>query len=266
MFIVEKGKIFFSVIGGFCKQYTRKDEQPQKPTLLNSYAMNTTSKYLTLRQHACFKTLSEEQVEYMATHAIYETYQKGDYIFDTKDKINYVYLLDKGCIKSALEASGGKILIKDIYYDGELFGENIFSKHSTRQDYAQALLGSKVFAIPVKAFVQLLQENVAFTNSIMSLIVQRVELLDQRIASFVFKTAKDRIKDFIIAMGKRLGMRIGLNECLVQHGMSHREIAYFTDTSRQTVARVMNELKREDFIHFSIRKPSKLLIRQFQFA
>ena len=228
--------------------------------------MNTTSKYLILRQHDCFKSLSEEQVEYLATHAIYETYQKGDYIFNTNDRINYIYLLDKGSIKSAMEASGDKTLIKDIYYDGELFGENIFSKHPVRQDYAQAQVVSRVFAIPVKAFVQLLQENAAFTNSIMSLIIQRVELLDQRIASFVFKSAKDRIKDFIIAMGKRRGMRIGLNECLVQHGMSHREIACLTDTSRQTVARVMNELKREDFIHFSIRKPSKLLIRQFQFS
>ena len=43
--------------------------------------------------------------------------------------------------------------------------------------------------------------------------------------------------------------------------MSHKEIAYLTDTSRQTVARILNELKKENFIHYGSRKSSKILIR-----
>ncbi len=57
------------------------------------------------------------------------------------------------------------------------------------------------------------------------------------------------------------GIKIGLEEILINHGMSHKEIAYLTDTSRQTVARVLGELKRENLIHFSVRKPNKILIR-----
>ena len=58
------------------------------------------------------------------------------------------------------------------------------------------------------------------------------------------------------------GITIGLNEILINHGMSHKEIAFLTDTSRQTVARILNELKETNIIHFSDRKPNKILIRE----
>jgi len=52
-----------------------------------------------------------------------------------------------------------------------------------------------------------------------------------------------------------------MDEILINHKLSHREIANITDTSRQTVARVLSELKKQDLIHFSARKPHKILIR-----
>ena len=85
--------------------------------------------------------------------------------------------------------------------------------------------------------------------------------------NFVFMKAKTRIVDFIRKTGNRKGIKIGVDEILINHGMSHKDIAYLTDTSRQTVARVLGELKKENLIHFSARKPSKILIRQsFQLA
>ncbi|MBK8349425.1 MAG: helix-turn-helix domain-containing protein [Saprospiraceae bacterium] len=39
--------------------------------------------------------------------------------------------------------------------------------------------------------------------------------------------------------------------------MSHKEIAYPTDTSRQTVARIMNELKKKNCIHYGSNKAVK---------
>ena len=72
------------------------------------------------------------------------------------------------------------------------------------------------------------------------------------------------IVDFIYRSGLRKGIKIGVNECLIDHGMSHKEIAWMTDTSRQTVARILNELKKEDYIHYGSRKSSKILIRNME--
>ncbi|MBL0098967.1 MAG: winged helix-turn-helix domain-containing protein [Saprospiraceae bacterium] len=81
---------------------------------------------------------------------------------------------------------------------------------------------------------------------------------------FPFEKQKERIVNFIYRSGLRKGIKIGLNERLIDQGMSHKEIAYLTDTSRQTVARIMNELKKENYIHYGSNKSSKILIRDMQ--
>ena len=85
--------------------------------------------------------------------------------------------------------------------------------------------------------------------------------LEDRMSNFVFKKAQSRIVDFIKHLAQTKGMKIGLDEILINHGLSHKEIANITDTSRQTVARVLGDLKRQNIIHFSARKPHKILVR-----
>jgi len=91
--------------------------------------------------------------------------------------------------------------------------------------------------------------------------VERLDNLELRIKNFVFMKAKQRIAGFIHQTAQLQGIKIGMEEILINHGMSHKEIAFVTDTSRQTVARVLGDLKRENIIHFSERKPNKILIR-----
>jgi len=41
-----------------------------------------------------------------------------------------------------------KILIKDIVYDQELFGENIFARNVVRKDFSEAMTDTTIFKIP----------------------------------------------------------------------------------------------------------------------
>ena len=85
--------------------------------------------------------------------------------------------------------------------------------------------------------------------------------LETRMSNFVIKKAQSRILAFLKQLADTKGIKIGLDEVLINHGLSHKEIANITDTSRQTVARVLGDLKRQNVIHFSARKPHKILIR-----
>jgi CRP-like cAMP-binding protein len=225
--------------------------------------MNTSSKHIMLQQKEILSTLTDDQLTNVANACHYEEVKKGSKIYKQGQRIQYVYLLEKGSIKLATTASCGKTLIKDIMYEDDLFGENVFSEQSTRLNYAEAAGPTGYFAIPVDLFRQIVITNTQFAQAVMDLIIQRLHALEERMQSFVFKKAKTRIFDFIKSVGQRKGIPIGLDECLINHGMSHRDIAYLTDTSRQTVARVMSELKRDNLIHFSARKPGKILIRNF---
>jgi len=223
--------------------------------------MINSSIFLMLREYTILKSLSEKELEEMTKHAQLKRIGKNEEIYLPGDDSHFVYLVQKGSIKLGINASCGKILIKDIVYEDSIFGENIFVGDGRRKEFAQTMTETSVIKIPTDVFRTMVEENGAFANDIMGVVIHRLQLLEERMQSFVFKKAKMRIMDFIKRTGELRGIKIGMQEILINHGMSHKEIAYLTDTSRQTVARVLGELKRADLIHFSARKPNKILIR-----
>ncbi len=229
--------------------------------------MNHSSKFLMLKDIDILNSLSEDQINELAKRCTMEKVHKNSKIYEAGQSIDYVYLINKGSIKLGMIAECDKTLIKDIVYDRELFGENIFARNIVRKDFSEAMTDTTLFKIPVSFFKELVETNSGFANSVMTIIIGRLRNLEQRMQNFVFMKAKARIVDFIRKTGNRKGIKIGVDETLINHGMSHKEIAYLTDTSRQTVARVLGELKKENLIYFSARKPSKILIREsFQLA
>jgi len=223
--------------------------------------MNNSTLFLMLRDHKILESLTPQELEMLSKHALLKTIKKNNQIYDHGDQSQYVYLVEKGSIKLGIHSSCGKILIKDIVYENSVFGENIFQEDNLRQEFAETMEDTTVLKIPVGIIRKLVEENGTFANDLMSIIITRLQLLQERMHSFVFKKAKARIAEFIKRTGQLRGIRIGIDECLINHGMSHKEIAYLTDTSRQTVARVLGELKRSNIIHFGTRKPNKILIR-----
>lgn len=226
--------------------------------------MNFSAKLITLRNLKVLQPLSKEQIEAVAEHAIFEKVNKCSFIYEVGDAMKYVYIIEKGSVKLGMIDAGGKILTKDIIYDHGIFGENIFASGTEYKEFAETMTETFVYKVPIHIFKKLVVENYEFANMIMNVIVTKLQSLEERLQNFVFRKAKERIVDFIYRSGLKKGIKIGLNECLIDHGMSHKEISYLTDTSRQTVARIMNELKKENYIHYGSRKSSKILIRNMK--
>lgn len=229
--------------------------------LLKEKHMIHTTKFLMMKDFSLLSKLSESSLNELAKNVTFAKYIKGEIIYDQGSPNNYVYLIEKGHVKVGYKSNDNKTLIKNIVYDHELFGENVFTNSNIRNEFVACMSATTVFKIPTEYFKNLVLTEPNFANKIIQLTMERLKSLEDRVHNFVFKKAKRRIVDFIIQTGNLRGVKIGLDECLINHGMSHKEIAFLTDTSRQTVARVLGELKREEIIHFSTRKPGKILIR-----
>lgn len=205
--------------------------------------------------------LNEQQLQNLTNCMQLKKVSKGDIIYKEGEPKDYVYLIVEGSVKLASHTGEGKMLIKDILHDQSIFGENIFAGNECRYEFAEAIADTEYYQISSTDFKRLAEQNSDFASYILDVIVNRLFDLEERLKNFVFKSAKERIMFFIRKTGEKRGIKIGIDECLINHGMSHKEIASLTDTSRQTVARVLSELKRTNVIHFSPRKPNKILIR-----
>lgn len=223
--------------------------------------MQQTAKSIHIRESGIFSTLTEAQMDQLNNQSSIQRYDRGSYLFKIGDPINFVYLVSSGTLKVGLLTSNDKTMIKEIAYTGDLVGENILTGHSTRRLFAQVIKDAEVYKIPASFFKALLEHNSEFCEQITNLLIAKMAGLEERMSNFVFKKAQSRIVEFIKYLAENKGMKIGLDEILINHGLSHKEIANITDTSRQTVARVLGDLKRQNLIHFSARKPNKILVR-----
>jgi len=206
-------------------------------------------------------TLTTKELELLEDIAKFKKVKKRGRIFNVGNKKQYVYLLAEGYVKLIFRSSKNKTLIKYVVQGDSLFGINVFTDDDISKETAEAISDISYYEIPTNVFKKLVSGNQEFATHVLSLIVNRLHDLEIRLENLMFKSAKERIQHFIKRTGERKGIKIGVDECLINHGLSHQEIALFVDTSRQTVARVFAELKKDNIIHFSPRKPRKILIR-----
>lgn len=223
--------------------------------------MEQAPKYLFIRELDLFKSLDDSYIQQISNQSNFESFKRGKFIFDVGDPLSYVYIIRKGSIKVGLNTASEKILIKEIAQENEILGENIFTGQANRRQFAEALSQSEVLKIPVSYFKALLEKNPHLCHELTKIFIEKLANLETRMNNFIFKKAQKRIYDFLRNTAILKGIKIGIDEILINHGLSHKEIANITDTSRQTVARVLGELKRQEIIHFSARKPHKILIR-----
>ncbi len=214
-----------------------------------------------LKNSEQFVSLSNEEIDMIANSARYKQVKKKGKIFTEGKEKSKVYLLIDGSVKLVFQSPTDKTLIKCVVHRDSLFGVNVFTSENKRNETAEAITDISYYEIPTDVFKQLVIQNQHFAAHVLNLIVRRLHDLEERLENLVFKSAKDRIIHFIRRTAEKSGIRIGVDECLINHGMSHQEIALFVDTSRQTVARVFGELKKDKVIHFTPRKPHKILIR-----
>ena len=213
-----------------------------------------------LQEIPYFNSLTQDQLGRVSQHAEYIRYDKKDRIYDYNDSFNSVYFVKSGAIKLGTDVDQDKALVKHISYENDIFGENIFSGNK-RTEYAEVLRDASVIRLDVDVFKSLLTQNNHFATVITEVIIERINTLEKRMKNFIFMKAQNRITGFLKEVAQLKGIKIGMDEVLINHGMSHKDISFMTDTSRQTVTRVLAELKSDQIIHFSARKPSKILIR-----
>jgi len=227
--------------------------------------MNNNAKFSFISQLDFFKSIDQRYISQLSNQSSIVSYIKGDTIFSGGDSVRYIYFVKTGSVKVGMVTASDKILIKELVFENEMFGENIFNGNNTRRQFVEVLNDAEVLQIPIAYFMSLLEHNPMLCHELSKVYINKLSSLETRMNNFVFKKAQSRIHLFLKNMADSNGIKIGIDEILINHGLSHKEIANVTDTSRQTVARVLSELKKLDIIHFSARKPHKILIRDMGF-
>jgi CRP-like cAMP-binding protein len=211
------------------------------------------SKLWYLEQINIFRDLGPEDLERVNKISSMKTLDKGKFIYFPEEPSKVIYLLKMGRVKIGSYSDDGKEIIKAILEPGEIFGELAIAGQENRVDFAQVLDNNvKICAIHKEEMIRMLESIPRLNFKITHLIGLRLQRMERRFESLIFKDARDRIVEFIRNLALEKGRKVGY-EYAVKHKLTHQDMANLTATSRQTVTIVLNELREKGILDFDRR-------------
>lgn len=208
-----------------------------------------------------YELFCPHRVPNMRDKHVFHHYKKDQYIYFAEETSRFVYLIAEGRVKIGNYSSDGKEVIKAILGKGEIFGEMALTGEGKRNDFAQAMDdNTSICPLTIEDMQLLMAQNKSLNFKIFKLIGLRIQKLERRVESLIFKDARTRIVEFLKDLASEKGKKIGY-ETLVKNYLTHKDIANLTGTSRQTVTTILNELKEKNIINFDRRR---FLIRDME--
>ena len=211
-----------------------------------------------LRQLPLFEILSEEEMEGLLESARELNFPKSSFLYELGAESEYMYVLEKGTVKIGTFAADGREVLKAVCHPGSLFGELGLVGETRRLEFARTLsTETQLIALSIREFKKIMRSNHSLCLTVLDQIGSRLMQVEKRMESLIFQDARTRIIQFLVESASKRGRRVGF-EWLFKHSLTQQDIANITGTSRQTVTSVLNELRKENLIHFNRRS---ILIR-----
>lgn len=209
------------------------------------------NKYWYLEEYNLLDRICEADVDSFGEGVQTRTLHKNAILRFPEMYNKYVYVLKRGLIKIGVMNEEGKEMIKYLVKPGNLFGEMPLIEGSENpDDYAIALEESVVCFVDTEKLKQWMLTNEDLRIDIQKQISNRLKKVENRVLSLIFKDAQARIEEFIVEFATTLGEKTDQGYVATKY-LTDEDIAKLTATSRQTVSRVLNELRDKHVIEYN---------------
>lgn len=182
-----------------------------------------------------------------------QVFEKGEKVYLGVDPAQHIYILKEGRVKLSQEPEGKKELIKAIIYPGEIFGENGLTGAMQYADEATALDRVLVCVMDIKYLKTLMEMHPSLGLAFTASLGMKLARMERKLESLIFKDAHGRILELLMRMADDHGIPDD-EEILLQHNLTHQDLANLTATSRQTVTTFLNELRDAGLIRLERKK------------
>ncbi len=213
----------------------------------------TSMKLWHLENFKVFKKLPRADVMKIEPLTSMTSYRKSSVVYLPDTDLTNIYFLKMGRVQISRINDSGEEILHTVLFPGDIFGRLPYMEAAPAGDMALATEASLICTMQSSAFEQLLSLNIRLNTEIIKLIGWRLRKIERRFEDFVHRDAKTRIIEFLRDFAAEYGSYVG-REVFIPIGLSHREIAILTATSRQTVTTVLNSLRSQGTIDFSRRK------------
>ncbi|HSR51333.1 MAG TPA: Crp/Fnr family transcriptional regulator [Acidobacteriota bacterium] len=209
-----------------------------------------------LKQCGLMENLGEEDIEAVAGICKDRLYAKGDTLFERGEPANFIYILFRGSVRSAVGDEGGKERIVGFFKTGDVLGENILGPRPAHQSEATAHEECWVGVISRKDFVRLLTQRPSLALNFIRILSEKLGEAREDIKSLSFMGTEERLAQTLIKLGTSHGKEIVSQDCVrkLRFALSHEHLARLIGANRPHVSTIMSGFRKKGFIEYQGRK------------
>ena len=214
------------------------------------------SKYQYLSNHRLFERLNGEELTRLSNISSTKKAVRNDLILFSHYEVKKVFMIQHGVVKICREDDKGNEMITEVLTRGDVFGHisGAIKSGLDNVEYAKVLSSElNLCVFEFNRFNDLMRENPLLSATYNEVLNEKLTSFQQKYEDLVFKGVNVRIRDFFKRYAKHHGT---LNGCCVEMDMllTHKDIADYTASSRQSVTTIINQLVEKGKIIYRGRK------------
>ena len=145
-----------------------------------------------------FSTLSEQEIDRIATSARNIQVLKGEILFHKGDPCHGFYLIVSGKVKLLFNSFGGSEKVIEILMPGQSFGESVMFMDQPYPLSAQALTDASFIYITKTSVLQALESNAQLARKLISSLSTSLHQFFQNQEFNGMRSGKQRVVDYIL--------------------------------------------------------------------
>ena len=203
--------------------------------------------------------LSADEVEIIEKNCRWKTYGASEQIIDQHSDSRDIFFVVKGRVRVVNYSLSGREITFDDLEPGSHFGELAAIDGLPRSASVMSLSETRIASLPAEQFQNVILEHPNIALKLMKHLAHLVRTSTSRIMELSTLGANNRIHADLLRMARKVTTD-DLTASIAPIPV-HSDVASRVSTTRETVARVMNDLARKGIVE---RQKNALLIKDLE--
>jgi len=213
----------------------------------------------TLKGVTLFSILKKDELAAVEKHCRWRTFAPHQQIIDRESPSRDVFFVISGKVRVVNYSYSGRGIILDELSPGSYFGELSAIDNQPRSARVISIAASLIASLPQKYFLDTLETHPKMALQVMTHLSSLLRGATQRIMDLSTLGANNRVHADLLRQAGEI--TDDMKTAILDPLPIHNDIASRVSTTRETVARVMNDLARRGIVE---KKGNSLLIKDVQ--
>jgi CRP/FNR family transcriptional regulator, cyclic AMP receptor protein len=199
-----------------------------------------------LRAIPLFRDLPEKDLADIAGLLIDRKFPRDAVIYEDGSIGDYMYIISEGQVKVTKMSEDGREKILEILGPGDFHGDMALLDRAPRSASAKTTTPCVLLALSRADFLGLLKQNHEVTLEVIRVLTRRLRETDEQIKGLLFERVEGRARRLLARLAKEPVP--GREDRMATSPITHQQLADLVGTSRETITRVVKELKDEGWL------------------